>query len=124
MLQSSRRACRCRPLAGVSAPLVCLQVIFPLQAAEGVRRVALVPSTRDAHHLPVFPQPPLCAEGGGEKMVLLDNPSTFCCRGVTFGVVTADVLRHLSSQEIQYGNPGSDRLAAIASHLIWQQRWG
>ena len=37
------------------------------------------------------------------------------------GVVTSDVVKHLSGQEVQRG-PQGDRLPGLAAHLVGQQR--
>lgn len=57
-----------------------------------------------------------------ENTLMVGNPFTFQCRGVTFGVCTTDLLRHLSAQEIQRGHSSNDRLASLASHIIAQKR--
>lgn len=98
-----------------------LQVLGLLNSVESSTHVVLVPSTRDVHHWPVFPQLPMTGPAA-ENVLLVGNPFTFHCRGMTFGVTTTDVLRHLSAQEIQRGNPGADRLSSLGSHLIGQRR--
>jgi len=40
---------------------------------------------------------------------------------VVFSLVTSDVLMHLAGAEAQRG-PGADRMAALAGHLVAQQR--
>lgn len=90
-------------------------------------RILLAPSTRDAHALPVFPQPPMRAPPGGggaaaaAGITWLSNPASFRLNEVTFGLVTSDVLKHLASQEAQRG-PAPDRMAALAGHLLAQRR--
>ena len=93
-----------------------------LSPVDSGTHVVLVPSTRDVHHWPVFPQLPMTGQAP-ENVLLVGNPFTFQCQGVTFGVMTTDVLRHLSAQEIQRGNAGADRLSSLGSHLIGQKRW-
>ena len=92
-----------------------------LAAVHSSTHVVVIPSTRDVQHWPVFPQLPLAAEAP-ENVLLVGNPFTFECKGVTFGVLTTDFLRHMSAQEIQRGNSPSDRLAGLASHII-AQNW-
>lgn len=88
-------------------------------------QAVLVPSTQDMHHQPVFPQPSFSASSLQsqlpEQLTLLPNPATFSCNEVTVGVVTSDVVKHLSGQEVQKG-PQGDRLPGLASHLLGQQR--
>lgn len=98
-----------------------LQVLGKLSLVQSETHVVIVPSTRDAHHWPVFPQLPMAGEGP-ENLLLVGNPFTFEIKGVTFGVTTTDLLRHLSAQEIQRGNGGNDRLASLASHILAQKR--
>lgn len=98
-----------------------VQVIEALQSAGWLKSVAIMPSLRDAHQLPVFPQPAMSAKAEG-ALSHIGNPATFQCGELTVGAVAADVLKHLSSQEIQLGNSSSDRLAALASHILWQNR--
>lgn len=46
------------------------------------------------------------------------------CMQITFGCCTADVLRHLSSEEVSRTPSGvpSDRITRLASHLLAQRR--
>ena len=97
------------------------QVMAAVKSVQGLGSVAVIPSLRDAQQLPVFPQPAMSAKAEGGTSYL-GNPATFKCSGITFGVVTADILRHLSSQEIQKGHSSSDRMTALASHILWQHR--
>ena len=88
-------------------------------------QVVLLPSARDAHALPVFPQPALEAPpgalGGGE-VACLQNPALFSAGGaLAVGATTHDVLRALAGSELQRGPPAGDRLAALASHLVGQR---
>ena len=79
-----------------------LQVLEPLAAfAAGTgTQVLLVPSTRDAHADPVFPQPPLPRAGlpGGPRM--LPNPATFRVNEVVIGVTTPDYLKQVMTKTL------------------------
>lgn len=96
-----------------------------LDSAGAHSQVVLVPSIRDIHHHAVFPQPPLALDRLGSRhpqaYTCLPNPAIFSCNEVTVGVVTSDVLKHLSGQEVQRG-PLGDRLPSLAGHLLGQQR--
>lgn len=88
-------------------------------------QAVLVPSIQDMHHQPVFPQPPFSTSSlqtqYPDQFILLSNPATFRCNDVIVGVVTSDILKHLSGQEVQKG-PQGDRLPGLAAHLLAQQR--
>lgn len=105
--------------------LQVLQKLSDFSARCPATRILLAPSTRDAYALPVFPQPPMCppssSAAGAAGITWLSNPSTFRLNEVTVGLVTADVLKHLASQEAQRG-PAPDRMAALAGHLVAQSR--
>lgn len=98
------------------------------QAGAGYSpRIVLLPALRDAHHAPVFPQPPLptgsagAAPADGAPLLSLPNPSTFSCGGVTLAAVTYDALLHLSAAELSRPRAGEDRLAALAGHIVGQR---
>ncbi|KAH9305014.1 hypothetical protein KI387_009418, partial [Taxus chinensis] len=89
-------------------------------------RVVLVPSTRDAHHDFVFPQPPFNmddSEDPNQQITCVANPSFFCLNEITIGCCTVDVLRHLSGEEISRIPEGNsnDRLARLATHVLSQR---
>ena len=53
---------------------------------------------------------------------LLPNPATFTIGGTMFGVVTADVIRHLSGAEVKLGAASADRISCLVAHLLAQHR--
>lgn len=57
------------------------------------------------------------------QLVSLQNPCTLRLDGLALSCVTQDVLRHLSASELQRG-PASDRISALASHVLGQRRYG
>ena len=111
------------------------------------RRVSLMPSVRDATAVPAFPQPPLAldgavaalvaggeAPGGGGRLRSLQSPCSFIAGGsgsggsssgggLTVAASSQDVLLHLSAGEVSRGGQGQDRMSALASHVVGQQRW-
>ena len=54
---------------------------------------------------------------------LLPNPATFTIGGTMFGVVTADVVRHLSGAEVKFGAASADRISCLVAHLLAQHRY-
>lgn len=87
--------------------------------------VVLVPSTRDAHHDYLFPQPPfnVHAFDPTHQISCVANPGLFCLDEITIGVCTVDVLRHLSSEEISRipEQSTNDRLARLSTHILSQR---
>ncbi|KAF5746492.1 putative alpha DNA polymerase [Tripterygium wilfordii] len=87
--------------------------------------VILVPSTRDAHHDFVFPQPAFDIHPPDLKhqLTCLTNPSKFEANQVKVACCTTDILKHLSGEEMSRttsdGAP-SDRMSRLASHILSQ----
>eukprot|EP00798_Chlamydomonas_sp_ICE-L_P021544 gene21544-28536_t len=114
-------------------------------------RVTLMPSVRDAHALPVFPQPAmplrasssaaaaghagfasnpaaaaLAASMDGAAVSSIQNPcsfavSTHASNSVVVSACSTDVIKHLSSVEHAKVPAGQDRMAAVASHVVGQR---
>ncbi|KAK8923482.1 hypothetical protein KSP39_PZI019429 [Platanthera zijinensis] len=88
-------------------------------------RVILVPSTRDANHDFVFPQPSFDIEISDEtkhQISCLANPCLFSANEIMVGCCTVDILKQLSSEEISR-NPvdaSGDRIGRLAMHLLSQ----
>uniref|UniRef100_A0A2C9UTU0 DNA polymerase alpha subunit B n=1 Tax=Manihot esculenta TaxID=3983 RepID=A0A2C9UTU0_MANES len=88
-------------------------------------QVLIVPSTRDAHHDFVFPQPAFEIHPPSLKhqITSLRNPGVFSANQVRVGCCTADILRQLSGEELSR-NPKDgtpiDRMTFI--HYIHQQK--
>lgn len=61
-----------------------------------------------------------------QQLVSLQNPCSFAAGPVLMAAQTTDLLRHMSSVELAKNAAGvqTDRLAALASHVIGQRRWG
>lgn len=104
-------------------------VVEPIRAfvasAEGAgTRVLLLPAVRDAHHHPVFPQPPLDEVAGAPAVTPLANPTTLALDEVVLGVSSADWLLGVTSQELAEGPAAAgDRMAALAGHLLSQRSY-
>jgi hypothetical protein len=87
-------------------------------------RVLLLPSTRDLHHHPVLPQPPL-PEGQARSagVTSLANPSTLRCNEVVVGVCAADWLMACNREEVARSTQPQDRLPELAALLPAQQSY-
>ncbi|XP_077227230.1 DNA polymerase alpha 2 [Tasmannia lanceolata] len=90
-------------------------------------RVVLLPSTRDANHDFVFPQPAFDihpSEDLKHQITCLANPGIFNVNEVIVGCCTVDILKQLSSEEIwrmPADKPSSDRMGRLATHLLSQR---
>jgi len=94
-----------------------------LEATAGLEtEVVLVPSSRDACTLPVYPQPPVQLTDSVTKPNLhcVSDPSTITVSGVTLGVSSTDILFHLGKEEISFPPRSGDRMCRLASHLLTQ----
>ena len=90
---------------------------FVAQLGDSAPQIVLVPSTRDAHHTPVFPQPPFAAEAS-HRIHFAPNPAQLNVGGVGLACCSADVLFALGASELASApKPGAarpDRLCAPA----------
>ncbi|XP_058072274.1 uncharacterized protein LOC131221141 [Magnolia sinica] len=92
-------------------------------------RVILMPSTRDANHDFVFPQPAFdlhIPEDLRHQITCLANPGLFNGNEVMVGCCTVDILKQLSSEEIsRISADGSssdrDRMGRLATHVLSQR---
>ncbi|XP_058005627.1 uncharacterized protein LOC110640495 isoform X1 [Hevea brasiliensis] len=88
--------------------------------------VLIVPSTRDANHDFVFPQPAFEIHPPNLKhqITSLTNPGIFAANQVRVGCCTVDILRQLSREEmsrnLKDGTP-SDRMSRLANHILSQR---
>jgi DNA polymerase alpha subunit B len=77
------------------------------QTAGLETEVVLVPSARDVHGLPVYPQPPY-QEAPGTAALLrpnlrcLSDPASLTVSGVSIGLSATDILFHLGKEEISF----------------------
>ncbi|KAF3902913.1 hypothetical protein AA313_de0209494 [Arthrobotrys entomopaga] len=90
--------------------------------------VILIPSTRDAVSKHVsYPQEPLQRKLLGLPMnvKLLPNPCVLSINEVVFGISSADILFHLSMQEVKYVGKGveTNTFARLVDHVIAQNHF-
>lgn len=88
----------------------CIEhIALPLQVLDKLRdfveddscrtRILLLPSVRDVHHDPVFPQPPLQSTLP-ESIQTLTNPATFRVNEVVVGAASPDILKQVSLKRL------------------------
>lgn len=106
---------------------VCEALYTYLDSAGAGCRIVVVPSTRDAHADPVYPQPALESRFFGdapapELLLSAPNPARLRLGPLEVAATSADVLKALSGAEAARGGaPGEDRMARLASHLVGQR---
>lgn len=93
----------------------------------GSTRVLLLPSPKDVHHDPTFPQGPMTFDGtifsAEEQLTNLPNPCTFKCNDVVMGCSTVDWLMSCTKEEISQSSKPADRLPSMTSHIINQRTY-
>lgn len=98
-----------------------------------ITHVVLLPSTRDVHHQPVYPQPPFAEsnvvpEHCAPYLHYANNPAHVSIGGVRIGACSVDTLFLLGQQElartppVAEGAPKPDRMARLASHVLGQRQ--
>ena len=90
----------------------------------------IVPSQRDVHHHPVFPQPPFSSakiskrtDKKFERFHFITNPATININGVIIGLTSTDILLHMSVKELSFPTGATNRLVQLAEHLLRQHTY-
>ncbi|CAL8268643.1 unnamed protein product [Boreogadus saida] len=101
----------------------CVESIVEGTKSVGCRLV-FVPSQRDVHHHPIYPQPPfslpdLCKD---QRVTMAPDPCTLLVEGVALGLTSTDILFHMGAEEISCAT-GSDRFSRILKHLLTQRSY-
>ncbi|KAK7103473.1 hypothetical protein V1264_018359 [Littorina saxatilis] len=87
-------------------------------------QIIVVPSCRDAHHHPVYPQGPFVWASRPQHMHFVPDPCTLVINNVVFGITSTDILFHLSAEEVALCAPGTtDRLGRLAQHMLDQHSY-
>ncbi|XP_059477922.1 DNA polymerase alpha subunit B isoform X2 [Neocloeon triangulifer] len=86
-------------------------------------QIVVVSSSRDAHHLPIFPSPPYTISPADKKdlpnnVTFVSDPCLLDVDGVIVGITSTDILKHIGPCEI--ASQGTDRLGRLASHVLHQ----
>ncbi|MBV97845.1 DNA polymerase alpha subunit B, partial [Eschrichtius robustus] len=103
----------------------CLRTIIEGTRSSGSHLI-FVPSLRDVHHEPVYPQPPFsCSDLPREdkkRVQFVSEPCTLCINGMIFGLTSTDLLLHMGAEEISSSSGTSDRFSRILKHILTQRR--
>ncbi|XP_046500585.1 DNA polymerase alpha subunit B isoform X2 [Equus quagga] len=104
----------------------CLRTIIEGTRSSGSHLV-FVPSLRDVHHEPVYPQPPFSyselPQEDKKRVHFLSEPCSFSINGVIFGLTSTDVLFHMGAEEISSSSGTSDRFSRILKHILTQRSY-
>ncbi|CAH2325230.1 DNA polymerase alpha subunit B [Pelobates cultripes] len=105
----------------------CLKMIVEGTRPSGSHLV-FVPSIRDVHHYPVYPQPPFtCYEPSKEdkqRVHFVSDPCTLTVNSVVFGFTSTDLLFHMGAEEISSSSAGApDRFSRILKHILTQRSY-
>ncbi|GAB1597404.1 DNA polymerase alpha subunit B-like isoform X1 [Argonauta hians] len=98
------------------------------RVCQGIKKVAeelqckmlLVPSARDIHTTPIYPQPPFEGEES-EFMHFVSDPSLLSINGILFGITSTDVIFHISNSECFASTNPMNRFKRIIHHLFSQR---
>uniref|UniRef100_A0A8C5AQ50 DNA polymerase alpha subunit B n=1 Tax=Gadus morhua TaxID=8049 RepID=A0A8C5AQ50_GADMO len=94
----------------------CVESIVEGTKSVGCRLV-FVPSQRDVHHHPIYPQPPfslpdLCKD---QRVTMAPDPCTLLVEGVALGLTSTDILFHMGAEEIN----GGFYFEAVLTDRLW-----
>ncbi len=92
--------------------------------AESPRtHVLLVPSTRDAHHDPVFPQSAMLDHALPRGIMELPNPATFQVNEVVVGVSSTDFLKQVRLLDFTVSLSGGQVFVLISCVCKPNEEW-
>ncbi|KFD50295.1 hypothetical protein M514_08795 [Trichuris suis] len=85
--------------------------------------VIVISSSQDILAEPVFPCPPYSPAllPMNPRILFFSDPSILRINGLTFAVTSADVIRHLSAEEVFNGSSSEPRIDRILKHLLLQR---
>ncbi|XP_012520769.1 PREDICTED: DNA polymerase alpha subunit B [Propithecus coquereli] len=102
----------------------CLRTIIEGTRSSGSHLV-FVPSLRDVHHEPVYPQPPFSysdlSREDKKRVQFVSEPCSLSINGVIFGLTSTDLLFHMGAEEISSSSGTSDRFSRILKHILTQR---
>ncbi|KAL2805854.1 DNA polymerase alpha subunit B [Daubentonia madagascariensis] len=104
----------------------CLRTIIEGTRSSGSHLV-FVPSLRDVHHEPVYPQPPFSysdlSREDKKRVQFVSEPCSLSINGVIFGLTSTDLLFHMGAEEISSSSGTSDRFSRILKHILTQRSY-
>ncbi|XP_011246910.1 DNA polymerase alpha subunit B isoform X3 [Mus musculus] len=107
---------------------MCQEVAFPSRGpASSGSHLVFVPSLRDVHHEPVYPQPPFTfselSREDKKRVQFVSEPCSLSINGVMFGLTSTDLLFHIGAEEIFSSSGTSDRFSRVLKHILTQRSY-
>ncbi|KAH0507939.1 DNA polymerase alpha subunit B [Microtus ochrogaster] len=82
----------------------CLRTVIEGTRSSSGSHLVFVPSLRDVHHEPVYPQPPFTfselPREDKKRVQFVSEPCSLSINGVMFGLTSTDLLFHIGAEEI------------------------
>ncbi|XP_021054665.1 DNA polymerase alpha subunit B [Mus pahari] len=104
----------------------CLRTVIEGTRSSGSHLV-FVPSLRDVHHEPVYPQPPFTfselPREDKKRVQFVSEPCSLSINGVMFGLTSTDLLFHIGAEEICSSSGTSDRFSRVLKHVLTQRSY-
>ncbi|XP_024429897.1 DNA polymerase alpha subunit B isoform X2 [Desmodus rotundus] len=104
----------------------CLRTITEGTRSSGSHLI-FVPSLRDVHHEPVYPQPPFSYSDlpheDKKRVQFVSDPCTLSINGVVFGLTSTDLLFHMGAEEISSSAGMPDRFSRVLRHILTQRSY-
>ncbi|XP_051001896.1 DNA polymerase alpha subunit B [Acomys russatus] len=104
----------------------CLRTVIEGTRSSGSHLV-FVPSQRDVHHVPVYPQPPFTfpelPREDKKRVQFVSDPCSLIINGVMFGLTSTDLLFHIGAEEICSSSGTSDRFSRVLKHILTQRSY-
>ncbi|CAG7836305.1 unnamed protein product [Allacma fusca] len=109
-------------------PGVCI-LLGPFLDDAHAKLDEFVESSREVHHLPVYPTPPynICNDNnsiikiGEDIITAVPDPSTISIGGVVIGLTSTDILTHIQENILAHATIHTDRFSRIAREMLSQR---
>ncbi|XP_060240844.1 DNA polymerase alpha subunit B isoform X1 [Meriones unguiculatus] len=105
----------------------CLRTVIEGTRSSSGSNLVFVPSLRDVHHEPVYPQPPFTfpelPREDKKRVRFVSDPCSLSINGVMFGLTSTDLLFHIGTEEICSSSGTSDRFSRILKHILTQRSY-
>ncbi|XP_051170404.1 DNA polymerase alpha subunit B [Leptopilina boulardi] len=87
---------------------------------EKCTQVVIVPSSRDAHHEPIYPTPNYYLPRSISNLHSMPDPCVLDIDGLTIGITAVDIFKHLGNEELSSNSIKLSKLHRVANHILSQ----